>query len=231
MDPDVADVHGLSAEAAEDISSKTGQPESVALATGHLCQDHDGYGVGSVVDPEESSTDQQKTESTIVGEGTASSAEAAGDGTAAVGNLLLGDNPPEGGFHVQAGEIAGDCAAGPSASADAAQPPALNSSAASRQDSSAPASTTTSVSSQGGGGETDEEERSSTEGNQNGQAEPHSSTDEADHSNDLPSQLNRLWGTSPPDRAEGLAALRNMLGCRKELDGILSRHVSTKVRY
>ncbi|CAM9808914.1 unnamed protein product [Ectocarpus sp. 6 AP-2014] len=227
MDPDVADVDGLSAEAAEDISSETRQPEAVALATGHLRQVHDGHGVGGAVDPEESFTDQRKPEKTIAGEGTARSAAETADDDVVAEKLPPGDNASEGGYHVQAGETSAVDAAGTYTSPDAAQLPTLNSGAASLQDSPAPASTT-SVSSQGGGGETDEEERSSTEGNQHGQAEPHSNPDEVDHLNDLPSKLHRLWGTSPPDRAEGLAVLRNMLGYRKELDGILSRHVPTK---
>lgn len=230
MDPDVADVDGVSAEAAEDISSERQQPEAVDPATGNLHQLHDGHGVGSTVNSEESDTDQRKPEGTIAGEGTVSSAAEAAGGDELAEKPSPCDNAPEGGYHVQAGETAAVDAAGASPSPDVAQLPTLNSSVASPQDSAAPASTT-SVSSQGGGGETDEEERSSTEGKQHGQAKPHSSTDEADHSNDLPSQLQRLWGTSPPDRVEGLAVLRNMLGYRKELDGILSRHVPTKVRY
>lgn len=230
MDPDVADVDGLSAEAAEDISPETRQPEAVALTTGHLRQVHDGHGVSSAVDPEESVTGQWKSESTIVGEGTARSAAETADDDVVAEKLPPGDNAPEDDYHVQAGEMAAVDAAGASTSPDMAQLPTLNSGAASLQDSSAPASTT-SVSSQGGGGETDEEERRSTEDNQNGQAEPHSSPNEVDHSTDLPSKLHRLWGTSPPDRAEGLAVLRNMLGYRIELDGILSRHMPTKVRY
>ncbi|CAM9331727.1 unnamed protein product [Ectocarpus sp. 12 AP-2014] len=227
MDPDVADVDGLSAEAAEDISPETRQPEAVALAAWHLRQVHDGHGVGSAVDPGESVTGQRKSESTIAGEGTARSAVETADDDVVAEKLPPGDNAPEGGSHVQAGEIAAVDAAGASTSPDAGQLPTLDNSAASLQDSSAPASTT-SFSSRGAGGETDEEERSSTEGKQHGQAELHSSPDKVDHSNDLPSKLHRLWGTSPPDRAEGLAVLRNMLGYRKELDGILSRHVPIK---
>ncbi|CAM9717326.1 unnamed protein product, partial [Ectocarpus sp. 4 AP-2014] len=233
MDPDVADFDGLSAKAAEDISSETRHPEAVALATGHLRKVHDGHGVDSAVDPEESATDQPTTEGTIAGEGTARSTADTAGGDVVTEKLPPGDNAPEGGgSHVHAGEIAAVDAAGASTSPDANQLPTLDISAASLQDSSAPAGTTsagtTSVSSQGTGGETDEEERSSTEGKQHGQAELHSSPDEVDHSNDLPSKLHRLWGTSPPDRAEGLAVLRNMLGYRKELDAILSRHVPTK---
>lgn len=49
--------------------------------------------------------------------------------------------------------------------------------------------------------------------------------------NNLPAQLLRLWGTtSPPDHAKGLAAMQEMFGSRQELDGILSRLASTKVR-
>lgn len=50
-------------------------------------------------------------------------------------------------------------------------------------------------------------------------------------SDDLPTQLTRLWGTSsPPDRAEGLKAMRNMLEHRENLDVILSRLMAAKVR-
>lgn len=49
-------------------------------------------------------------------------------------------------------------------------------------------------------------------------------------SDDLPTQLTRLWGTSsPPDRADELAAMRNMLEHRKNLDAILSRLMVAKV--
>lgn len=49
-------------------------------------------------------------------------------------------------------------------------------------------------------------------------------------SNDLPAQLSRLWGASPPNRAEELAVVRDMLGHREELDGILSKLMATKVK-
>lgn len=49
-------------------------------------------------------------------------------------------------------------------------------------------------------------------------------------SNDLPTQLNRIWGASPPDRAEGLGVMRDMLGHREELDIIISRLMAAKVR-
>lgn len=49
-------------------------------------------------------------------------------------------------------------------------------------------------------------------------------------SDDLPTQLTRLWGvSSPPDREEGLKTMRNMLEHRDDLDAILSRLMSAKV--
>lgn len=84
-------------------------------------------------------------------------------------------------------------------------------------------------------GGTDGEERSSTEGKHNNWPEMGSKGDargsggRAGHPNDLPTQLNRIWGASPPGRVEGLAVMREMLGYRDELDGILSRLVAAKV--
>lgn len=49
------------------------------------------------------------------------------------------------------------------------------------------------------------------------------------HPNDLSAKLNRLWGASPPDRMEEVGVMRDMLGYRGELDGILSRLMRTKV--
>lgn len=46
---------------------------------------------------------------------------------------------------------------------------------------------------------------------------------------DLPAQLNRLWGTPCPDRVKGLAVMQEMLRNRQELDGILSSLASTEV--
>lgn len=47
---------------------------------------------------------------------------------------------------------------------------------------------------------------------------------------DLPAQLNRLWGTPSPNRVKGLAVMQEMLRNRQELDGILSSFASTEVR-
>lgn len=92
-------------------------------------------------------------------------------------------------------------------------------------------------SSDAGSGGTDEEERSSTEGRYHNQPETGiKETNQGrdgggkDRPNDLPTQLNRIWGASPPDRAEGLAVMRDMLGYRAKLDGILSRLVAAEVR-
>lgn len=50
-------------------------------------------------------------------------------------------------------------------------------------------------------------------------------------SDDLPTQLTRLWGaSSPPDREEGLKTMRNMLKHREDLDAILSRLMAAKVQ-
>lgn len=85
-------------------------------------------------------------------------------------------------------------------------------------------------------GGTDGEERSSTQGRHNKQPEMESEhanqggDGEEDRPSDLSTQLNRIWGVSLPDRAEGLAVMRDMLGYRAQLDGILSRLVAVKVR-
>lgn len=88
-------------------------------------------------------------------------------------------------------------------------------------------------------GGTDGEEQSATEGARINR--PDMDSKEADQGggggggerehrlNDLPSQLHRIWGASPPDRDEGLAVMRDMLGYRHELDAILSRLVAVKV--
>lgn len=100
--------------------------------------------------------------------------------------------------------------------------------------SSSPTGSNSSEADSSGG--TDGEERSSTEGRHHEQPDKESKEEnqggggEKDHPNDLPTQLNRIWGASPPDRAEGLAVMRDMLGYRAELDGILSRLVAVKVR-
>lgn len=49
-------------------------------------------------------------------------------------------------------------------------------------------------------------------------------------SDDLPIQLNRLWRAAPPDHIKSLSVMRDMLGHRQDLDGILSRLVDAKVR-
>lgn len=91
-----------------------------------------------------------------------------------------------------------------------------------------------SISSEADSGGTDGEERSSTEGRHHNQPEMDSTEENKgggeDHMNDLPTQLKRVWGASPPDRNEGLAIVRDMLGHRAQLDGILSRLVAFKVR-
>ncbi len=94
---------------------------------------------------------------------------------------------------------------------------------------------------EGTGGETDGEAQSYAEHNgQNGvEVELHDEAGQGagdgvsggeDEPNDLPSQLSRLWGASPPDRAEKLELIKDMLGYRGELDGILSKLMSAKVR-
>lgn len=112
--------------------------------------------------------------------------------------------------------------------------------AASQVRLSSPTSSSSNSEADSSGG-TDGEERSSTEGKHHKQ--PEMDIKEAtpggggggggwaDHTNDLPTQLNRVWGASPPDRAEGLAVMRDMVGYRDELDGILSRLVAVKVQY
>lgn len=95
--------------------------------------------------------------------------------------------------------------------------------------------------SEGSGGETDGGRQSSAEHNGQNRAEVelHDESEqdvgdgfsgEEDEPGDLPSQLSRVWGASPPDRAEKLAVIQDMLGYRGELDGILSKLMSVKVR-
>lgn len=75
------------------------------------------------------------------------------------------------------------------------------------------------------GSETDEEV---SKNGRNDEGKPGQGKVSADF-NRLPAQLSRLWGASPPDRSKGLAVMRDMVGYREELDGILSRLVVAKV--
>lgn len=78
----------------------------------------------------------------------------------------------------------------------------------------------------------EEEERSRAEPTKYGEVEStvtgqqprqmtQSSVDAREVESDLNAQLNRLWGGSPPARAAGLVAVREIFGCRQELDGLL----------
>lgn len=101
-----------------------------------------------------------------------------------------------------------------------------------RNTSSAPSSPPGSPAAHGGSSSTTVEERSlesaeETQGSERGSGGPQADAG----SGDLPTQLTRLWRTSPPpDRAEGLKAMRNMLKHRENLDAILSRLKAAKVR-
>lgn len=152
-------------------------------------------------------------------------------------------------------EITAAFAGGAGAADEAAHPQigneALRPAARQPGPSSSP-TTSSSGSKERGIGETDEEDRSST--NEKNQADLDNSNEDDEgiagcgdgggsggtggagsggggeyHTNDLPAKLNRLWGAPPPDRAEELAVMRDMLGYRGELDGILSRLMGTKV--
>lgn len=85
-----------------------------------------------------------------------------------------------------------------------------------------------SISSVSNDGETDQERGSETNGHEQGEVGPGRGNLAVD-SKDLPSQLHRIWGASPPGRADKLSVMRDMLEHREELDKILSRLVVAKV--
>lgn len=83
-------------------------------------------------------------------------------------------------------------------------------------------------SSEGSAG-TDAEERSSSGGNEERDQDSDADGCTLDHSSDLDTQLKRLWGGSPPNQAEELTVMRDILGHREELDNILSRLMVSNV--
>lgn len=101
-----------------------------------------------------------------------------------------------------------------------------------RNSSSVPSSPPGSPAAHGGSSTTTDEERSLESAEEEQDDGRGSGGPEADAgSDDLPTQLTRLWGTSsPPDRAEGIQAMRDMLEHRENLDVILSRLMAAKVR-